>query len=188
MYVQYVLLKLHDICMIHDKITFLIETLTLATIIKLDLSDYGDLSLVDEWIYYVLIRYSRWLNNTVCCCGCCGCWRGRWAWSAKWGSGGTQERSPQLYKQVVVVSALDNEDIWVVSYCYYSYGSSDIIIATIVLSWVSNTTPLHCDPLLLACSRRSSTCRTTCRLTFGHSSGPGVISTRGDCSIRYDGW
>ena len=64
MYVQYVLLKLHDICMIHDKITFLIETLTLATIIKLDLSDYGDLSLVDEWIYYVLIRYSRWQNNT----------------------------------------------------------------------------------------------------------------------------
>ena len=66
MYVQNVLLKLHDICicMIHDKITFLIEAFTLVIkplIIELDLLDYGDLtySLVDECIYYVLIRYSR---------------------------------------------------------------------------------------------------------------------------------
>ena len=55
--------KLHDICiyMIHDKITFLIEAFTVVikpVITKLDLLDYGDLtySLVDECIYYVLIR------------------------------------------------------------------------------------------------------------------------------------
>ena len=61
MYVQYGLLKLHDICiyMIHNKITFLIEAFTLVikpVIIELDLLDYGDLtySLVDECIYYVL--------------------------------------------------------------------------------------------------------------------------------------